>query len=139
MCNSNTASVFDLGVISQINVGGNIFIRPSATISFENTDIDFIKRPGTGGPDIIETISLKRTVANIELPLVIRFSAKNIAPYIMLGPSFSYAVIQNASTADILPVKKSLFSGNGGIGLDIGLRKFRNGYFTGIKIFSRFF
>jgi hypothetical protein len=39
----------------------------------------------------------------------------------MLGPSFSYEVSQDNATADILPLKKSLFSGNGGIGVDIGL------------------
>lgn len=120
---SNTAPVFDLGIISQINIGGNIFIRPSATVSFESTDIDFIRRGVTGQPDITETIGYKNTSAKIELPFIIRFSAKNIAPYIMLGPSFSYQVGQNGTTADILPIKKSLFSGNGGIGVDIGLGK----------------
>ncbi|MEO5948193.1 MAG: hypothetical protein ABIP79_15355, partial [Chitinophagaceae bacterium] len=118
---SNTSSVFDLGIITQINIGGNIFIRPSATVSFESNDIDFIRRGITGQPDIVETIGIKNTSANIELPLIIRFSSKNIAPYIMLGPSFSYRVGNNGSTSDILLIKKSLFSGNGGIGVDIGL------------------
>lgn len=120
---STTAPVFDLGVIAQINIGGNIFIRPSATVSFENTDINFIRRLQTGGQEITETIGLKGTNANIELPFIIQFSSKNIAPYIMLGPSFSYTVNQNATTADILPVKKSLLNGNGGFGVDIGLGK----------------
>jgi hypothetical protein len=118
---SNTAPVFGLGIISQINIGGNIFIRPSAAVSFESSDIDFVRRGPTGQPDIIETIGLKGTSAIISLPLIIRFSSKNIAPYIMLGPSFSYEVSQDNATADILPLKKSLFSGNGGIGVDIGL------------------
>lgn len=118
---SNTATLFGLGIISQVNIGGNIFIRPSVSVSFESSDIDFVRRGPTGQPDIIETIELKGTSAIISLPLVIRFSSKNVAPYIMLGPSFSYEVSQDNTTADILPVKKSIFSGNGGIGIDIGL------------------
>ena len=118
---SNTAPTFDLGVIVQINIGNNIFIRPSVTAGFGNTDIDFIKRPLTGGPETVETIGLKGTSAHIELPFIIRFSSKKIAPYIMLGPSFSYIVSQNSRSVELLPIKKSLFSGNGGIGVDFGL------------------
>ncbi|MEP6700909.1 MAG: hypothetical protein ABJA85_06325, partial [Bacteroidota bacterium] len=72
---------------------------------------------------VIETISVKGTAVNIALPLIIRLSSKNIAPYIALGPSFSYLVNQNTASSDLLPVKKSLFIGNGGLGVDIGILK----------------
>ncbi|MBK8605393.1 MAG: caspase family protein [Chitinophagaceae bacterium] len=118
---SNTAPAFDLGIIVQVNIGNNIFIRPSVTASFGSTDIDFIRKPLTGGQEIVETIGLKGTSANIELPLLVRLSSKKIAPYIMLGPSFSYLVSQDSRSVELLPIKKSLFSGNGGIGVDFGL------------------
>jgi len=120
---SNTAPGFDLGVISQVNLGNTISIRPAATVSFGNTDIDFQTRPVTGGPIVTETVPVKGTFVNLALPLIIRLSSKDIAPYIALGPSFSYLLSQDAASGDILPVKKSMFLGNGAIGVDINLLK----------------
>ncbi|MEK6846339.1 MAG: hypothetical protein AABY26_06255, partial [Nanoarchaeota archaeon] len=60
---------------------------------------------------------------NIALPVVIRVSSKTIAPYVVLGPSFNYMFSQNSTSAEQLPVKKSLFLGSGGLGVDIGLGK----------------
>ncbi len=120
---ANTAPTFNLGFIYQVNFGNTISIRPSATVSFENTDIDFQKRPPTGGQTIIETVAVKGTAVNVALPLIIRLSSKNIAPYISLGPSFSYLVSQNSASSELLPVKKSLAIGNGGLGVDINLLK----------------
>ena len=120
---ANTAPTFNLGFIYQVNLGNVISIRPAVTVSFENTDIDFQRRAITGGPITIETVSVKGTAVNIALPLLIRLSSKNIAPYIALGPSFSYFLNQNTASSDLLPVKKSLFIGNGGLGVDIGLLK----------------
>jgi tetratricopeptide (TPR) repeat protein len=118
---SNTAPGFDLGIISQVNLGNTISIRPAATVSFGNTDIDFERRPVTGGPIITETIQVKGTSVNITLPLIIRLSSNNIAPYIALGPSFSYMLSQDAASSALVPLKKSMFLGNGGIGVDINL------------------
>ena len=120
---ANTAPTFNLGFIYQVNFGNTISIRPSATVSFENTDIDFQKRPPTGGQTVIETVAVKGTAVNVALPLIIRLSSKNIAPYISLGPSFSYLVSQNSASSELLPVKKSLAIGNGGLGVDINLLK----------------
>lgn len=119
---SNSAPVFSTGIICQVNVGGNIFIRPEASVSFENTSVNFEIRSGTGNlPD--QVVDIKGTVANIALPVVIRFSSKTIAPYVVLGPSFNYMFSQNSTSAEQLPVKKSLFLGSGGLGVDIGLGK----------------
>ncbi|HRG93921.1 MAG TPA: hypothetical protein PLZ10_13285, partial [Chitinophagaceae bacterium] len=81
------------------------------------------ERRGTSGNPIFETISVRGTTVSMALPLLIRLSSGNIAPYIALGPSFNYMVSQNGTSADLLPVKKSLFLGNGGLGLDISLVK----------------
>ena len=113
----------NLGIIYQVNLGGSISIRPSATVSFGNTDIDFQRRNVTGGPITTETISVKSSSINVSLPLIIRLGNKNVAPYIALGPSFSYMLNGAASADEILPVKKSLFLGDGGLGVDINLLK----------------
>ncbi len=119
----NPATILDLGFIYQVNIGGNIFIRPELTANVENTSVDFQIRPISGGGFVTETVDVKSTAVNISLPLVIRFSSKNIAPYISLGPSFSYLVSQNSASADKLPIMRSLFIGSGGLGVDIGLGK----------------
>ncbi|MDZ4794627.1 MAG: caspase family protein [Bacteroidota bacterium] len=120
---ANSAPTFNLGFIYHINFGNTIGIRPSATVSIENTDIDFQRRGATGGNVIIETVAVKGTAVNISLPLIVRLSSKNVVPYIMLGPSFSYLVSQNSSSSEILPVNKSLVIGNGGLGVDINILK----------------
>lgn len=119
---SNSAPSFDLGFICQVNLGGNIFIRPEVTASVENTTVDFEIRPTAGGT-LIEPVDLKGTAVKVALPFIIRFSSKNIAPYISLGASFSYLFSQNSASAEKLPVNKSLFLGDGGFGVDIGLGK----------------
>jgi tetratricopeptide (TPR) repeat protein len=120
---SNSAPSLDLGFICQVNIGGSIFIRPEVSLSFENTSTEFQIRPATGGQVITENVDVKGVAVNIGLPFVIRFSSKNIAPYIMLGPYFNYLVSQNSESAGKLPVKKSLFIGSAGLGVDIGLGK----------------
>ncbi len=119
---ANTAGTFNLGFIYQVSVGNNIAIRPGATLSFENSDIDFQRRDA-GGSMVTETVTLKNTAVNFALPVIIRFSSKNIAPYISLGPSFNYIFKQDNVSGDILPVKKSLICGDAGLGVDIGILK----------------
>ncbi len=120
---SNSAPTGNLGVIYQVSLGNSISIRPTTTLSFESTDIDFERRAATGGGVVTETVAVKGTAVNVALPLIIRFSSNNVAPYITLGPSFSYLFSQNSSSNELLPVKKSLFLGNGGLGVDIGIPK----------------
>jgi hypothetical protein len=98
-------------------------LRPEVTANTENTSVDFQIRQITGGGFVTDTVDVKTTSVNISLPLVIRFSSKNIAPYISLGPSFSYLFSQNTTSVDKLPIMKSLFMGGGGLGVDIGLGK----------------
>ena len=120
---ANTGPSFNLGFIYQVSLGNSISIRPAATVSFESTDIDFQRRNLTGGTTITETVTVKGSSVNVALPLIIRLSSKNIAPYIALGPSFSYMLSQNSTSSEQLPVKKSMLLGNGGLGVDITLLK----------------
>ncbi|NOT51079.1 MAG: outer membrane beta-barrel protein [Chitinophagaceae bacterium] len=120
---SNSASVVDLGLITQINLGGTIFIRPEVTLIFENTSVVFEQRPPTGGQIFTQNVDVKAALINIGLPFIVRFSSKNIAPYISLAPSFSYLISQDNTSSERLPVLKSVFMGSGGLGIDIGLAK----------------
>ncbi len=120
---TNSAPSFELGIIYQVSLGNIISIRPTVTASFENTDIDFQKRPPTGGQVTTETITIKGTAANMSLPIIVRLSTKNIVPYISFGPSFNYLISQNSTSTERLPIKKSLLSGSGGFGVDINLLK----------------
>jgi|GEM_PF-983149 len=121
--NAASAPGFNAGAVFNVNFGNTIGIRPAVTVAVENTDIDYTRRRGTGGSDSIETVAVKGTSVNVSLPLIIRFSSGNVAPYLTLGPSFSYMFSQNSSSAEILPVKKSLAIAGGGLGVDIGIPK----------------
>ncbi len=120
---ANSAITLDLGFIYQVNLGNTISIRPATTVNFETMDVDFQRRNVVGGPIITETVSVKTTAVNIALPLIIRLSSKNIAPYIALGPSFNYIFSQDNTSSEILPVKKSLLLGDAGLGVDINILK----------------
>jgi hypothetical protein len=115
----------DVGFIYQAGIGKNISIRPSAIIAMEGGELVYQRQIATGGPITPDPVKLKNTTISVALPLVIRLSDKNIAPFISMGPSFSYVVSQNAAASAKVPVKKSILSGDAGIGLDIGLAKSR--------------
>lgn len=119
---ARTAPTGRLGVIYQVNFGNTVSIRPATTVGFENTDIEFERRGTTGNP-VFETVAVKATSVCISLPLIIRLSTHTVAPYIALGPSFSYLFSQNTESRELLPIKKSLLLGDAGIGVDIGLLK----------------
>jgi hypothetical protein len=119
--NSNTALTANLGFQYHACLGNTVNLRPTVTVIIENMNIDFSRRIQTGGPVTVETIAVKGTSFNIALPLIFRLSSKNIAPYFVFGPSYSYLVSQSSSSAEQIPVKKSLAMINGGLGVDIGL------------------
>ncbi len=114
----------DIGIIFQAPIGKNISIRPTTIISTEGGDLIYQRRAPTGGPISFDTVQLKNTSVSVSIPVVIRFSEKRIAPFIMVGPTYSYLINQDA-TADRVPVKKSIVLGEAGIGVDIGFAKSR--------------
>ncbi|MEO7983713.1 MAG: outer membrane beta-barrel protein, partial [Bacteroidota bacterium] len=121
--NANSATTLDLGLVCQVTISNTIAIRPATTITFDAMDIDFQRRPATGGAPITETMSVKSNSVSLALPVIIKLSTKKTIPYISLGPSFNYLLGQNSATADILPLKKFGFSGDAGIGIDLGNAK----------------
>ncbi|MBI5858088.1 MAG: caspase family protein [Sphingobacteriales bacterium] len=118
---ANQTAAFDIGVIYQTGIGGSVDIRPSVHVSFDGGDLVYERTP-TASPQF-ETITLKNTAVNVSVPFVFRLSRKDIAPFIMLGPSFSYIIKQDAAAQERVPVKKSVVLGEAGIGLDISLTK----------------
>lgn len=118
-----SAGTFNLGLLFQAQLGSVVSIRPSVSLSFDNTSIDFLRRAGTSGPITIETVSIKTNSITASLPLIIRLGNRNTVPYFSLGPSFNYLLGQSNATAEIIPVKKSLFIADAGLGLDIDIPK----------------
>ena len=116
---------FDLGIFYQVAINKKISIRPSTLVTFEGGELIYENRPVTGGQVTTQTISLKNTAVNISLPVIIHFSSKNIAPYFSLGPTFSYIFKQDATSTELVPVKKSAVLADAGIGVDFGLPKSR--------------
>jgi tetratricopeptide (TPR) repeat protein len=112
---------FELGITGQFNVSEFVSIRPSVVVSSENTDVVYEKRGLTGG-SITEIVPVKTTSIYVPIPIVIRFSSKKIAPYLMAAPVFSF-VNQGASSATKLAIKSTDILADAGLGVDISLLK----------------
>jgi Caspase domain len=113
----------DLGIIYQAGIGKNISIRPTALVSMEGGELVYERRATTGGPITRESIRLKTTSVSFSLPVIIRFSDENVAPYISLGPTFNYILHEDANASSKIPIKKSVIMGNAGLGIDFSLGK----------------
>lgn len=121
---SKSAGLLNGGFIYYIPVGKKVSIRPAATFVYGNSEVFFYKRPVTGGPLIRELFPVKITSVNGALPLIINLSPeKKATPYITLGPSFSYILGQDNTSADRLPLKKSLLMGDIAFGVDFLIAK----------------
>ena len=114
----------DLGVVCQVSLGKKIGLRPAAIVSFEGGDLVYQKKPPSGAITT-ETIQMKTISVNVSAPVIIKFSEKNIAPFLSIGPTFSYLIRQNAAASEKLPVKNTELIGDLGLGLDIGFLKSR--------------
>lgn len=113
---------YNLGFIAQINLGNLVSIRPSVLASMESSDYTFEIRGLTGG-STTEVVPVKTTTVSIPLPLIIRFSNKNIAPFISAGPTFSLLMQKTDANSEKVGLKTSDILGDAGIGVDIGLLK----------------
>ncbi len=121
--NPVNAIKFDLGIFFFTPLNQHISIRPTFNMGYENSDIEFERRNATGGQITTEKIHNNIITGNLSVPLLLNFSDKNIAPYLLLGPSFSYIIGEDKSVAKILPVSKSIFSAEAGLGLNIKIKK----------------
>ncbi len=110
----------ELGLSYYFNVSDLVSIRPSLQASFENGEIIYNRRQATGGQNIPESVRTETMFLNLPISIVIRLSRKNVSPYIMLAPVASYT-IQNDAARIKLPLKDFSFSGEAGLGVDIGL------------------
>lgn len=115
----------DIGIIYQAGLGKNISIRPTTVVSMEGGELEYQRQAPTGGQVVTDPIKIKNTTVNVAIPIIVRLSDKNIAPFIMLGPSYSYVLSQNAAATERVPIKKSILLGEAGLGVDIGFAKSR--------------
>jgi len=122
--NSKNIIKFDIGIFYHVAINNTISIRPSTLVTFEGGKLIYENKPITGG-QTTQTISLKNTAANFSLPVIIRFSQKKIAPFLALGPTFSYIFNQDVTSTELIPLKKSVVMGDAGLGADIALVKRR--------------
>jgi hypothetical protein len=113
---------YDLGIIAQINLGNMVSIRPSVLATVESSDYTFVIRGVTGG-STTEVVPVKTTTISIPLPLIIRFSSKNISPFISAGPTFSLLMQKSDTNSAKVGIKPTDVLGDIGIGVDIGLLK----------------
>ncbi len=114
---------YDLGVIGQINLGGLISIRPAVLVSVESSELVYTRRSPTGAPVQTVTVPVKTTSVNIPVPIIIRFSNKNIAPYISAGPVLSFIRQKDDENSARVAVNTTDVLGDAGIGVDIGFLK----------------
>jgi hypothetical protein len=121
--NGNNIIKLDLGIFFQTSIGKYISIRPATMLSLEGGELVYDRRNATGGVITQETIKLKNTSISLSVPVIIKLSDKNIVPFISLGPAFNYIVNQNADASAKVPVKKSVFMGDAGLGIDIPVGK----------------
>ena len=113
---------FNLGLIGQVSLSNYVSIRPSVLLSFDQSDIDFERKRFTGAP-VIETVSVKTTSVSIPIPIIFRFSNKNVSPFISAGATFSFLMQSNDINSDRVPVKSFDVLGDGGVGVDIAVPK----------------
>jgi len=118
---------FDLGITAYIELNKTIAIRPAVQLIYESGTIVYNRKNTTGGPTFDQLKRTERLAINIPLPLVFRFSKKNIDPFISLGPTISFSLKQynggSPSNQRDIPMRSLNFLGEGGIGVDIGLKK----------------
>lgn len=113
---------FDLGIIAQIGLGNFVSIRPSVLASIESSDFTYETRGLTGG-SVTEVIPVKTTSIAVPIPVIIRFSNKNISPFISAGPTFSLLMQKTDENSSRVAVKPIDVLGDIGLGVDIGLLK----------------
>ena len=113
---------YDLGIIGQFHITDLIDIRPSVLVSMESSEISYTRRFVTGGNAIV-TVPVKTTSIMVPIPVIIRFSNKNIAPFFSAGPTFSMTMQKTDNNSSRLSVKPIDILSDLGLGVDIGLVK----------------
>jgi|CXWL01.1.fsa_nt_gi hypothetical protein len=116
---------FDLGITGYLSLGKSIAVRPAVQFVFEGGEIVYERKNPAGAP-FSQRKKTERIAVNIPVPFIIRFSQKNIDPFLSIGPAISFSLNQyNGSEATPLqiPMKSFDFLGEAGFGIDIRLKK----------------
>lgn len=119
---SLNSAKLSLGVLFFTTINKNFGFRPSLNLSFENTDVKFQRRNvnGTIGGEIIGNQIIS---ANLNAPFLLNLTNKKNNPFFMFGPSYSYTIAEGQDGSDVLPILKSTFSAEVGLGLNIDMKK----------------
>lgn len=124
---TSTGGKFDLGITGYLSLGKIIAIRPSVQFIYESGEIDYNRKPFATGAAFTQTKKTERIALNIPVPFIIRFSQKNIDPFLSVGPTISFSLDQynapNPADQRQIPMKSFNFLGEAGLGVDIRLKK----------------
>jgi tetratricopeptide (TPR) repeat protein len=108
----------DLGIFLFLNLGRSVSFRPALDLVYENGKVIYNRKSPVGGTGFADERKADRASANIELPLVFRFTGKNIVPYLSAGPAFCLAVPLSGQSQ----ILKKTFDLQGEAGLGIEFR-----------------
>lgn len=111
------APAFHIGILYQLPLGSIVSVRPTVSISRENSNIDFTVR-NTSGVVQVERIAVNGTAVNMALPVLVRLSQKQRAPYLMGSAVFSYLTGQSTASANLLRIKRSMTLADVGLGYE---------------------
>jgi tetratricopeptide (TPR) repeat protein len=117
-----TTGRFALGIGYHFQISELVSLRPQITFSAESGEVIYHRREVTGGPSFPDPVRTETNFISMPLSLIVRFSKKNVTPYLVLAPEASY-IMQNEEAASRLTFKEFGFSGNAGLGVEIGLTR----------------
>lgn len=115
---------FDLGITANIRLTSLVSIRPTFAVSFEKNEINYERR-GPAGGIILETVPVETFSILVPVPVKIRFSNNDVAPYVFAGPTFSLLMQGDDENARKFAVKPIDLFGDVGLGVDISVGKGR--------------
>jgi hypothetical protein len=115
---------YELGLVGNIAFSNSVSFRPSLLLSFEKNEVTYTGIRASGAP-FAETMDLQTAVISFPLPFTFRFSRKNIAPYLMAGPTVSFFLQAEDEVSLRFPLKPVDILGDIGFGVDIAMAKSR--------------
>ena len=116
---ANGKSKIELGIICHVNLSNSLSWRPALTFSSEKRNLVYTRKIPQGTKPT-ETVVVQTSSIIVGSPLVFRFSAKNVIPFLSAGPSFSFLAKQGGD-ADKVPVKSFDMIGDVGLGVDLNV------------------
>jgi len=112
---------FDLGFTSRFQVTNIFSLRPNLLLLFDGSELYFTKK-NINPQSTVEKIKVEIASLSLTIPATFNINDKKISPYFSLAPGYSYFIGTDEEVDKILPLKKSLFFAEAGLGLDIKLK-----------------